>query len=113
MLVVSVKGSRISVYDTTTWIKVANYLGGDAIAVSPTSHELAKTKSGQVNTVELGDILAGDSRIDLLGHPGLIYCIAYSSDGSHVATASTDATIRINPERRDSAYPRRPYFDCY
>ncbi|KAK3838606.1 MAG: WD40-repeat-containing domain protein [Linnemannia elongata] len=95
MLVVSVKGSRIYVYDTTTWTNVANYPGGDAIAISPTSQELAKTKSGQDNTVELGDILVGDSRIVLPGHAGLIYCIAYSPDGDHIATASTDATIRI------------------
>lgn len=95
MLVVSVEGSRIYVYDTTTWAKVANYPGGDAIAISPTNQELAKTKSGQDNTVELGDILAGDSRIALPGHTGLIYCIAYSSDGNHIATASTDATVRI------------------
>ncbi|KAF9295521.1 hypothetical protein BGZ88_001909 [Linnemannia elongata] len=116
MLVVSVKGSRISVYDTTTWIKVANYLGGDAIAVSPTSHELAKTKSGQDNTVELAtswpatagstclaildatiwiwSTLSGATLHTLGGHTLTVTGVAFSRTGLHLASCSFDKTVR-------------------
>ncbi|KAF9154975.1 hypothetical protein BG015_011471 [Linnemannia schmuckeri] len=95
LLVVSVKGSRIYVYDAETWNRIASHSGRDAIAISPTNHELAKAKSDQDNAVELGDILTDDIRIVLTDHIGLIYCIVYSSDGGQLVTASTDATIRI------------------
>ncbi|KAG0289220.1 WD repeat-containing protein 38 [Linnemannia gamsii] len=67
-LAVSFKVFRISVYETTTWIKLANHSGGQAIAISPANWELAKSRPN--NTVELGDILTSDIRIALTGHVG-------------------------------------------
>ncbi|KAG0300953.1 WD repeat-containing protein 38 [Linnemannia gamsii] len=68
LLAVSFKVFRISIYETTTWTNLANHSGGQAIAISPVTRELAKSRPN--NTVELGDILIGGVRIALAGHRG-------------------------------------------
>ncbi|KAF9134280.1 hypothetical protein BGX30_011992, partial [Mortierella sp. GBA39] len=91
-LAVSFKGFKISIYDATTWTYLASHRGGQAIAISPTNHELAKSRPN--GTVELGNILTGDIRIVLTGHTGPLSSIVYSPNGAMVATASFDKTVR-------------------
>ncbi|KAG0293087.1 hypothetical protein BGZ96_003359 [Linnemannia gamsii] len=93
LLAVSTENCEIVVYNTTTWAKVADYVGGHAIAISPTTRELAR--AGQDNDVELSDILTGKTRLILKGHDCEVGHIAYSLDGSLIATASVDATVRV------------------
>ncbi|KAF9118360.1 hypothetical protein BGW39_001252, partial [Mortierella sp. 14UC] len=92
-LAVSLFESTILIYETTTWNRVASYPGGEAIAASPVSPELAK--AAEDDTVEVGDILTGEPRLVLRGHDDKITRICYSSDGNKIATASKDITIRI------------------
>ncbi|KAF9129678.1 hypothetical protein BGW39_003904 [Mortierella sp. 14UC] len=92
-LAVCLSDCTIHIYETTTWSRVANYLGGEAIAVSPVSREFAK--AAEDDTVEVGDILTGEPRLVLRGHDDKITRICYSSDGNKIATASKDITIRI------------------
>lgn len=92
-LAVSTSDVRITIYDTKTWIIIATYPGGKAIAISPTTNELAK--GGEENAVELGDILTGDARLVLVGHDSAVTCLSYSPDGTHIASASNDDTVRI------------------
>lgn len=91
-LVVSTGDYSIAVYDTASWSKITDYIGGRAIATSPTSRELAKF--GDDNTVELGDILIGEARLILVGHRDEVTSIAYSPDGLQLATVSKDTTVR-------------------
>ncbi|KAF9097458.1 hypothetical protein BGX29_008066, partial [Mortierella sp. GBA35] len=92
-LAVSTSVFRISIHDTKTRKRIAHYLGGYAIAISPVDHELAKESLD--NTVELGDILTDVSRIVLSGHADEVTCISYSPDGTQIATSSEDDTVRI------------------
>lgn len=89
----SIYESGISILNTTTWTRIANYPGGDVIAISPATRELAR--SSQNNTVEFGDILTGKTRLTLFGHEDEVTSIAFSPDGSLIATASKDATLRV------------------
>lgn len=93
-LAVCLFGWTIHIYDTSTWCEVSGYFGGgEAMAASPVSREIAK---GWIyNNVELGDILTGEARVVLNGHDDKITSICYSADGSKIATASKDATLRI------------------
>jgi WD40 repeat protein len=92
-LVVSAGDCLIVVYDTASWSRITDYIGGRAIASSPTNRELAKFGDG--NTVELGDILTGEARLILVGHSDEVTSIAYSPDGLQLATASKDTAVRI------------------
>ncbi|KAF9147678.1 hypothetical protein BG015_010644 [Linnemannia schmuckeri] len=94
LLAVSTKESGISIYYTATWTRIGQYPGGKVIAISPTTRELAKSNR-ETNTVELGDILIGRVRLILVGHHDKVTSIAYSPDGTLIATASKDTTIRI------------------
>ncbi|KAG0301301.1 hypothetical protein BGZ97_002836, partial [Linnemannia gamsii] len=93
LLAVSTLDSRICVYNATTWAKIADYTGEYAIAISPTTRELAKKGHGY--NVELGDILIGETRLVLKGHSDEVEHIVYSLDGSLIATASGDTNVRI------------------
>ncbi|KAG0373625.1 hypothetical protein BGX24_011450 [Mortierella sp. AD032] len=100
-LAVSTWDSKISVHNTTTWAKVAGFTAGYTIAISPTTRELAKIvlksdKNGLYYVVMVGDILTGKPRLVLKGHRHEnINQIAYSLDGSLIATASDDTTVRV------------------
>lgn len=43
----------------------------------------------------MGDILTGETRLVMKGHSDDVRRIAYSRDGSLIATASDDTTVRI------------------
>ncbi|KAK3811353.1 MAG: hypothetical protein JOS17DRAFT_495435 [Linnemannia elongata] len=93
LLAVSTESVEITVYDTATWASLANYPGGYAIAISPTTRELARFVG--YSEVIVGDILTGDIRIILVGHETVVNSISYSPDGTLIATGSMDTTIRI------------------
>ncbi|OAQ31052.1 WD40 repeat-like protein [Linnemannia elongata AG-77] len=93
LLAVSTEDDTICVYATSEWEQVAEYSGRSAMAVSPTARELAWGSFG--GTVEVGDILTGESRTILRGHAAVVKCISYSRDGTLIATGSEDTTIRI------------------
>ncbi|KAG0380520.1 WD_REPEATS_REGION domain-containing protein, partial [Mortierella sp. AD032] len=93
VLAVSTVDSEISVYNTTTWTTIAEYTGGFAIDISPTTRELAK--EGHDYDVEVGYILTGETRLVLKGHSKRIIHIAYSPSGSLIASASNDTTVRV------------------
>jgi WD40 repeat protein len=92
-LVVATVYSRIHLFDTTTWSQVAEYAGGDVMAASPESTEIAVGITD--GAVQLSDILKGTARLVLSGHTGRVAWIAYSPDGARIATASEDTTVRI------------------
>jgi WD40 repeat protein/energy-coupling factor transporter ATP-binding protein EcfA2 len=93
LLAVSTTYSRVTIFCTGSWTKIASYRGGYVIAISPTTREIAM--SGQDNTVELGDIMTGKARLVLSGHEDEVFGIAYSPDGSRIATAGKDTTVRV------------------
>ncbi|KAG0198357.1 hypothetical protein BGX33_012416, partial [Mortierella sp. NVP41] len=90
LLVVSTSGNPISIYDTTSWSKVASGPDGYVIAISPNNQELAV---GRMNyTVELSDILTEKLRLVLTGHTQWVTCVSYSPEGAQIATSSSDST---------------------
>jgi WD40 repeat protein len=94
ILAVSTEDDKIHIYETGTWTNIAVYHGGrGAIAISPTTGDLAKACSD--GTVEVCDISSGEPQLLLAGHNGTVTCIAYSPNGTLIATASNDATIRV------------------
>ncbi|KAF9087057.1 hypothetical protein BGX29_001056, partial [Mortierella sp. GBA35] len=93
LLVVSTTEGDISIYDTTTWRRIATYLGGTVIAISPNGLELAT--GGDLDlTMYLRDLLTGKTCLYLRGHDDGVTGISYSPDGSKVASSSGDWTVR-------------------
>ncbi|KAG0288387.1 hypothetical protein BGZ97_006832 [Linnemannia gamsii] len=92
-LAVATRGRKIFIYNTSTWTRIKDFPGGPAFAISPTTSKLAK--SGECNTVELGNISIGGAKVVLVGHSDWISEISYSPDGNQVATSSDDTTIRL------------------
>ncbi|KAG0311881.1 hypothetical protein BGZ97_011573, partial [Linnemannia gamsii] len=93
LLALSTESEKIIVYETATWSKIVSHAGGWAIAISPTTQELAKCY--ETFTAQICDILTGDIRIVLSGHNDSVNHISYSSDGEVIATSSNDGTVRI------------------
>ncbi|KAG0375039.1 hypothetical protein BGX24_009614 [Mortierella sp. AD032] len=113
LLVVSTQGREIIVYETATWTKIFSYCGGYAVAISPTTRELAKA---QGRDVDICDILAGKIRLvlsghsddvclwdplncellgTLSGHSNTVSSVSYSPNGKHIALGSYDGTVRL------------------
>lgn len=92
-LAVSTERLIVVVFDTATWTIVAAHTSGGAIAISPTTRELAK--GGTDNSVELGDILTGAPRLVLVGHDDEVTSLSFSIDGTQITTASKDTTVLI------------------
>lgn len=59
------------------------------------SHDGLKIACGNHKEVLIYDVLAGHLEQVLCGHLGLIYDICWSTDDSHVLTASADSTARV------------------
>lgn len=94
LLAVSINETGIDIFSTATWIRTASHSGGGVIAISPTTRELAKSRQ-KSSIVEVGDILTDKLRLVLSGHIDEVTSIAYSPDGSLIATASKDTTLRL------------------
>lgn len=93
LLALSTESEKIIVYETATWTEIVSHAGGWALAISPTTRELAKCY--ETVTAHICDILTGDIRLVLSGHNDKVNHISYSPDGKIIATSSNDNTIRI------------------
>ena len=49
-------------------------------------------------TVRLWDVHCGEERGTFIGHNGSAYCIAFSSDDRHLAVASNNLILEVDPE---------------
>ena len=59
-----------------------------SVASSPDGKQLA---SGVDQTVQVWDAATGHETLTLKGHPGDVTSVAFSPDGSRIASASSDA----------------------
>lgn len=59
------------------------------------SHDGLRMACGSNNEVFVYDVLSGHMEQVLYGHLGLIYDICWSTDDSHILTASADSTARV------------------
>ncbi|KAF9541312.1 hypothetical protein EC957_003214 [Mortierella hygrophila] len=94
LLAVSINETGIDIFSTASWTRIASHPGANVIAISPTTRELAKSRH-KSNVVEVGDILTGELRLVLSGHSDEVTSIAFSPDGSLIATASKDTTLQV------------------
>jgi WD40 repeat protein/DNA-binding SARP family transcriptional activator len=64
---------------------------------SPTGGMIATTSQGTATSrvVEVWDSATGQRRATLVGHTGRVLDLAFSADGSRLATAGADGTVRI------------------
>jgi WD40 repeat protein len=71
-----------------------------ALAFAPDGRTLAV---GVDQTVELWDVATGRVLASLTGHEKKVQCLAYSSDGTRLASGSHDRTVRLWNVTRDQA----------
>ncbi|HSV66968.1 MAG TPA: pentapeptide repeat-containing protein [Mycobacteriales bacterium] len=64
----------------------------ECVAVSPDGELVAY---GQGSAVVIADLATGQPLTTLSGHTGTVTAVAYSPNGTHLATASTDRTAQI------------------
>jgi WD40 repeat protein len=70
----------------------SDYLGSQRLAYSPDGRQLV---TGDRNLVKLWDANSGAEIASFAGHTGEVWAVAYSPDGSKIASAGVDATARI------------------
>jgi WD40 repeat protein len=63
-----------------------------ALAFAPAADELAVAYGHQTRVI---DLASGRARLDLAGHDGMVWKVAYTPDGSRLVTASSDGTVRF------------------
>jgi len=89
--------SRVSVgcwWPTTdTWQSVAQVqVHVRALAFGPAGQELAFAHGYAVRVIDLD---TARTRLDLVGHQGMVWKVTYTPDGSRLVTASSDGTVRF------------------
>lgn len=94
LLAVSINETGIDIFSTTSWTRTASHPGGGVVAISPTTREFAKGRH-KSNIVEVGDILTDELQLVLSSHSNEVTSIAFSPDGSLIATTSKDTTLRV------------------
>ncbi len=73
--------------DVLPWIAVPSPTA-DLVAIGP--HTAARDQS-----LKLWDTVTGQPVATLAGHTGAVYDVAFSADGTRLATAGADGTIRL------------------
>jgi len=104
----------VSVWDYGTRQEVATFSGGTVrIAVRPDGKQIAA--ASLVESIILWDLETKALAKELVGHHGLVTCLAYSPDGNLLATGSEDGMLylwitgTVTPGRREDDEP--PTFD--
>ena len=64
----------------------------NAVAFDPAGRELAVTFGYHARVFDLD---TGRPRLDLAGHQGMVWKVAYTPDGSRLVTASSDGSVRF------------------
>jgi WD40 repeat protein len=78
---------------TGGWQSIAQVRGHvHALAFDPTGGELAAAHGYEVRVIDLD---TARTRLDLVGHQGMVWKVAYTPDGSRLVTASSDGTVRF------------------
>ena len=75
-------------------VRVVDYLGTrvHAVTFDPTGRELAAAFGYGARVYDLN---AGQVRLNLTGHQGMVWKVAYTPDGGRLVTASSDGTVRF------------------
>ncbi|KAG0299382.1 hypothetical protein BGZ98_010106, partial [Dissophora globulifera] len=94
---VGLENGTITIYDTTTWVKIytlhCHTVNVRSVTFSPSSHQIATGSSDM--TVRLWDAQTGIPGPILSGHTGTVRSIAYSPSGQQLASGSDDKTVRL------------------
>jgi len=75
--------------------KVEGYQAGMAVAFTPDGENLASGGDNGNPTIKLWDVRTAREIQTLVSHRDNVYCIAFSSDGRYMASASADGTIGV------------------
>ncbi|MFC5182847.1 WD40 repeat domain-containing serine/threonine protein kinase [Actinomadura harenae] len=99
-LAVNTTGTGIHLWNLKTRTLATSIIGGgkddsNQIAFSPDGTLLAGRDAGDHDVVDLWDTKTGKVVRRLTGHTREVRAVAYAPDGSSVAAASTDGTIRV------------------
>ncbi|KAG0358970.1 hypothetical protein BGX24_005881, partial [Mortierella sp. AD032] len=99
MLAVRGEGRVLSIYDTTTWNRAyqhsidGRWAAWSAYLVfSPNNQQLVY---GRDVSIRLWNFANNDTVLDMAGHVGLVYSVAFSPCGGQCASAGDDATVRL------------------
>ena len=93
--------SAIEIWDTETGKRTASSAKYDgshftAVAISPDGKRVAVAAvSTAEQPVKLWDAASGRELLTIRGHAGLINSIAFSADGTRLATSSRDGTVKL------------------
>jgi WD40 repeat protein len=88
-------GGQVVVWDWETGTPEQTLDASAAAAVhSPTGDLIATTADG-AQAADVWDLATGQHLVTLEGHTGFVNDLTFSADGSQIATASADGTVRV------------------